>query len=166
MNNSVQIKVATPVHFDAIKEIAKATWPSTYGHIISAEQIEYMIGQMYDCNTLQKQYDANTIFLLAEQNGRNVGFASYGYVDTYWEYKLNKLYVLPKMHGRGIGKQLIQHIQQELRSINVSQISLQVNRYNNAVQFYEKLGFIIIDNQDFHFGQNYYMNDFVMRCHF
>jgi hypothetical protein len=37
-----------------------------------------------------------------------------------------------------------------------------VNRYNKARAFYEKLGFVVIDEKDFDIGNGYFMNDYVM----
>jgi ribosomal protein S18 acetylase RimI-like enzyme len=42
---------------------------------------------------------------------------------------------------------------------------LNVNRYNPAKDFYEKLGFKIILEEDIPIGQ-YWMNDYVMRLTF
>lgn len=166
MTSQIQIKVARANQLTEIQKIAAATWPSTYGNIISAAQITYMLAEMYNNNQLQKQLDNNTTFLLADLGNKFVGFAAFGYVDTYWEYKLQKLYVLPEMQGKGVGKHLLTHIQNQLRSINITKMSLQVNRNNVAVQFYEKLGFTVVNSKDFHFGNNYYMNDYIMQCTF
>ena len=41
-------------------------------------------------------------------------------------------------------------------------LELQVNRKNKAVGFYEKMGFQIVESKDFHIGEEFYMNDYVM----
>jgi hypothetical protein len=42
-------------------------------------------------------------------------------------------------------------------------LRLNVNRYNKAKFFYEKLGFKIIGSEDVDIGNGFYMNDFVMQ---
>jgi hypothetical protein len=37
-----------------------------------------------------------------------------------------------------------------------------VNRYNKARQFYEKMGFVVIGEEDIDIGNNYLMNDYIM----
>jgi len=37
-----------------------------------------------------------------------------------------------------------------------------VNRQNNAKNFYEKLGFVVIKEEDIDIGNGYFMNDYVM----
>jgi len=49
----VIVKAATE-DFQAIQDIAFKTWPVTYGHILSAEQLEYMLDMMYSTASLQK----------------------------------------------------------------------------------------------------------------
>jgi ribosomal protein S18 acetylase RimI-like enzyme len=39
---------------------------------------------------------------------------------------------------------------------------LNVNRYNKARFFYEKLGFVIMKEEDIDIGSGYYMIDYVM----
>jgi ribosomal protein S18 acetylase RimI-like enzyme len=46
---------------------------------------------------------------------------------------------------------------------NVKHITLQVNRNNKAVVFYQKLGYYVVDEQDFDIGNGYFMNDFVLQ---
>jgi predicted lactoylglutathione lyase len=41
-------------------------------------------------------------------------------------------------------------------------ISLQVNRFNKAKDFYTKIGFTIKEEKDFDIGNGYFMNDYVM----
>ena len=41
-------------------------------------------------------------------------------------------------------------------------IELNVNRQNNAVDFYKRLGFTILKEVDIPIGKGYFMNDYVM----
>jgi ribosomal protein S18 acetylase RimI-like enzyme len=45
---------------------------------------------------------------------------------------------------------------------NAKALQLQVNRFNKAKEFYEKLGFTVIKTADFDIGNGYFMNDYVM----
>ncbi len=77
-------------------------------------------------------------------------------------FKLHKIYVLPNNQGKGYGKLLIDSVKQQLVSQNTIALDLNVNRYNPAQDFYKKLGFKIIREEDVPIGQ-YFMNDYVMR---
>jgi ribosomal protein S18 acetylase RimI-like enzyme len=41
-------------------------------------------------------------------------------------------------------------------------LRLNVNRNNKAKEFYEKLGFTVIQEEDIDIGSGYYMNDYIM----
>ena len=41
-------------------------------------------------------------------------------------------------------------------------LQLNVNRQNNAKEFYEKMGFAVIGEEDIDIGSGYYMNDYIM----
>jgi len=57
---------------------------------------------------------------------------------------------------------MINHIIEEIRKQGASTLQLQVNRHNKAKDFYELLGFTIIEEADFDIGNGYFMNDYVM----
>lgn len=49
-----------------------------------------------------------------------------------------------------------------VKNLGAENLDLNVNRYNKARFFYEKVGFVIIKEEDIPMGE-YWMNDFVMR---
>ena len=77
-------------------------------------------------------------------------------------YKLDKIYVLPSQQGKGTGKFVIDYIVNEIKQKGATALQLQVHRKNKAINFYEKLGFVIIEEKDFDIGHGIFMNDYVM----
>jgi len=105
-------------------------------------------------------------YIMLNTDSVSQGFASYGRrTEDPTVYKLQKLYVLPENHGRGYGRLLIDEVKRRLIAENIKTLDLNVNRYNNAKSFYEKLGFSVIAQEDVPIGP-YWMNDFVMRLRF
>ncbi len=145
-----------------IRKLTLAIWPQTYSSILSNEQIDYMLDWMYSPASLQKQMDEEgCFFILAYDEEKAVGFASYNQsAPQIW--KLNKIYILPSQQGKGAGNFIMSHIISEIKKTGAKTLQLQVNRHNNAKQFYEKLGFKIIDTADFDIGNGYFMNDYIM----
>jgi diamine N-acetyltransferase len=90
-----------------------------------------------------------------------VGFASYQEVKP-GIVKLHKLYVLPSQQGKGTGRFIINYISEQVKQDNISAIQLQVNRRNKARDFYERLGFTVIEEFDFEIGNGWVMDDYVM----
>lgn len=156
------ISVATKEQLPIVQELAYKIWPSTYGHILSKEQFDYMMEMMYSIDSLEKQL-ATKPFLLVEDDGEFIGFVSY---EINWENssktKIHKLYVLPTIQGKGIGKFLINHVRELALKAQNSALLLTVNRFNKAKDFYLKQGFHIVEEKQFQIGNGYIMDDYVM----
>jgi diamine N-acetyltransferase len=157
-----QIKIAAAEDIPLIQQLTFATWPQTYSSIISKAQIDYMLEIMYSTEALQKQmHEDNCTFIIVYDNNEPVAFASYN-ETTPQNWKLNKIYILPVQQGKGMGKFIINYIVAAIKPHNAKALQLQVNRSNKAKDFYEKLGFTIIETADFDIGNGYSMNDYVM----
>lgn len=146
-----------------IQRIAEITWGPTYLSILGQEQLDYMLKKMYNKGVLLDQLLEGHIFILAELDGKDVGFASYSIADPENHvYKLHKLYVLPETHGKGVGKFLINEVADKVKQAGGKSLQLNVNRYNNAKDFYERAGFTIKETVDLDIGNGFFMNDYVM----
>ena len=157
-----EIKKAGTDDIALIRELTFRVWPQTYASILSQEQIDYMLEMMYSESSLKNQMTEDGCrFIIVYENGNPVGFASYSEEETQ-RWKLNKIYVLQNQQGKGTGKYMINYIIEEIKKQNANSLYLQVNRYNNAKSFYEKLGFAEIDFINLDIGNGYFMNDYVM----
>ncbi len=148
----------------AIQAIAKEVWPKTFGDILSAEQIIYMMDMMYSTDSLKRQMgELGHRYILAREDEKPVGYVSYetGYQGKSWT-KVHKIYVLSTMHGRGVGRLLMERVAAIARAQGDTQLSLNVNRNNPAIDFYLRVGFEIIDREDIDIGNGYLMEDYIM----
>jgi len=138
-------------------------WPQTYTPIIGAQQVAYMLAQFYSPDALQKQMEEhNHQFILCYSDSEPIAFASYSETEPQI-FKLHKLYILPTLQGKGIGRYMIQHIADDLRTRNATTLRLNVNRYNTAaIAFYEKTGFTLFKTEDIDIGNGFFMNDYVL----
>jgi GNAT superfamily N-acetyltransferase len=174
--NQMMLRTATLTDRALIRSISERTWPSTYGHIISQEQIDFMLDWMYSDESLGKQMDSGCEFYIANLNGDDVGFCSVSpeeeenssteKVIGVKSHKLNKLYVLPLAQGTGTGKALLVKAIEFAKAAGSSSIFLQVNKHNDAYSFYLKHGFIKEAEFKFDIGNGFYMDDYVMRLTF
>jgi len=158
------ISVASESQLGIIQNLAKVIWPDAYGAILSQNQLDYMMEMMYSNDYLRSQILSNNVFLLAEIENKIVGFASYelNYQNSS-STKIHKLYVLPEIQGKGVGKGFMQYIQNiALKQAN-SALILNVNKYNKAKDFYLHNGFEIAESVVVQIGNGYVMDDFIMR---
>jgi diamine N-acetyltransferase len=163
MSSTLSFRFADVHDINTIGFLAQQIWPSTYKNILSAEQIKYMMDLFYSPSSLKKQMkDDKHIFLLIEDEEGSLGFASYSKTNAAGIYKLHKIYVLPTLQGKGIGKTIIDFIITHIKPLGATALQLNVNRHNKARNFYERLGFAVIREEDIDIGGNYFMNDYVM----
>lgn len=148
-----------------IQEIAYATWPETFKDILTEAQIAYMLEMMYSTEALTGQLSSGHRFFLVSENGVDLGFCSCetGYKNTP-KTKIHKIYILPEAQGKGVGKRLIAKCREVALTEDDRQLSLNVNKYNRAIMFYEHLGFRKTAEEVIRIGGGYVMDDFVMDC--
>lgn len=162
MHSTLIIREATPADIPAIRQIAFDTWPSTYGAILSQEQIDYMLAWMYSPEALQKQMQEGHQFYIAELDHTTLGFAGVSQEGST-KFKLHKLYVVPTTQKTGAGKALLQKVIGFARDHGGAKLILQVNRHNNAKGFYEKQGFSVLDEVNLDIGNGFFMDDYIMQ---
>jgi len=160
-----QIRPATPTDYPAIQRIAHQTWPDTYGSILSTEQFDHMLNWMYTPEAIAEQVEQkNHVFLMAANHaGETVGYVSYEVDYKPTITKIHKLYLLPQTQGQGIGRLLIDEVARKALTAGNTALGLNVNRQNRAVQFYERMGFSVVAQEDIDIGNGYLMQDFIMQ---
>lgn len=164
MDKEIEIRDAIPGDASLIRELAEATWWPTYGAIISAGQIRYMLDVIFNDDALRSMLThREQEFIILEQDGRALGFAAFApRPEESHVYKLHKLYVRPECHGKSFGRKLLDEVSLRLSRRNIRLLDLNVNRQNPAYGFYLHYGFKVIRQEDVPIGP-YWMNDYVMR---
>jgi ribosomal protein S18 acetylase RimI-like enzyme len=172
--SNFRILPATPAEYETIRQIAHATWPDTFGDILSEAQIDYMLGMMYSLEAVQDQVAKGHVFHLlleeeAEQlnEGAATRFRPVAYFSHQLDYlpgttKIHKLYALPSVQGKGYGKAMISKVEAIAKAAGQQTVRLDVNYENKAVGFYEYLGFEKMGRYDTDIGHGYLMEDWIM----
>ncbi len=146
-----------------INKLAGLVWEPTYREILSAAQLEYMFGMMYSPTSIAEQLEAKGHqYLLIKDETYYYGFASYEINYKPGITKIHKLYVLPEAQGKGVGRLLLNAIEREAHNNGNTIITLNVNRFNTAINFYDKTGFIKTGTEDIDIGRGYLMEDYIM----
>jgi len=157
----MNIRRAVDTDISVIQKIVQITWPHTYLSIIGPNQLTYMVNLFYSKKAITEQMAAGHRFTVAEDEGFVLAFSAYNQIDeTTW--KLQKLYALPHQQGKGVGRLLIDFLLNDIKPYHPERLILNVNRHNTAIEFYKKLDFQIIAEEDIDIGEGYFMNDYVM----
>ena len=145
-------------------DLTKKIWPVAYGKILSKAQLDYMIDEFYNETALREQIEikGHVFYLVQDENEKYVGFVSYEINSEPNKTKIHKIYVLPETQGTGLGRQFFELVKEKAIENNQKAIFLNVNKYNNAIHFYTKLGFVKVKDEVIDIGNGYVMDDYVM----
>lgn len=164
--NKVYILKAGEDDLPVIHDMAQVVFRDTYLEILSPQQMEYMMEWMYSLPNLQKQLSDGHVYYIAYISGKPCGYMSIqkeGIDSGVMVFHLQKIYVMPDQQGKGIGSLLFKQAIEHAGSCFLpSRIELNVNRKNTAVEFYRHLGMRVLREGDFHIGEGFYMNDYIM----
>lgn len=163
----IKIVSATASDFKTIQDIAYQTWPIAYGEILSQEQMAYMLDAFYHEEALSDSVlNKGHHFVLAKEDKEILGFASFeNHYKSMSQTKIHKIYILPQTQGKGIGKKLIDFVENQAKEKGFERMILNVNRFNKALFFYQKVGFEIVGEEDIEIGNGHLMEDYVLEKH-
>ena len=93
----------------------------------------------------QEKKQSNFPILVAEENGKILGYGTYGKFRPHDAYQFcveHSVYVNPKQQGKGIGKQLILQLISIAKRGNFHTMIAGIDAENKfSVEFHQKLGF-------------------------
>ncbi|HFK5569783.1 GNAT family N-acetyltransferase [Elizabethkingia meningoseptica] len=147
-----------------IQDLAKRSWEATYSKILSPGQISYMIAEMYSAKEISAQIDNPDwhYFLVKDDDNNFGGFMGYQFHYEPKTTKLHRIYMVPESKGKGLGKFALNYMKDHVSQSDNDRIILNVNKFNNAKDFYESQGFQVYEEGVFDIGNGYVMDDYLM----
>ena len=159
----ISFQKASEKDIPLLRELAKKSWNAAYKDILSQEQIDYMLAEMYSSETLSEQIknkNYHYFFIISEnQSAGLMGFEFHYEKDTT---KLHRIYLLEDFKGKGLGKTAMNFLKEKVAASSDNRIILNVNKENNAQKVYESQGFKVYGEGIFDIGNGYVMDDFLM----
>lgn len=159
----IKFKKATESEIEKIRDLAKKSWNSAYAKILSQEQIDYMLGEMYSFDeTLSQIQNPNYHYFIIEFKENSGGFIGF---ENHYEpstTKLHRLYLLEDFKGKGLGKSALQFLKEKSFESDDTRIILNVNKDNPAKKMYESQGFTVYKEEVFDIGNGFVMDDYLM----
>lgn len=154
------LRAATPQDVLTIQQLAEKIWYDHYIHIITEEQIAYMLDKMYSQESLRHQMtEQQHEFYMLQEAGQSIGFISIKRNGP--EVFINKFYILSDKQNSGRGSLAFLLLKEVAEPFE--KMRLTVNRQNyKSINFYFKNEFKIEKVEDFKIGNGYEMNDFIM----
>lgn len=160
----ISILQATTNEIPLIHEMGSIVFPHTYKNILSKDQLDFMLEWMYSHDNLKKQMlEENHTYYIAYVDNVPAGYVSIR-PESESVFHLEKIYVLPLFQKNSVGKLLFQYAIKVIKEIHPEkcEMHLNVNRENEAVNFYKHMGMQIIHQEDFPIGNGFYKTDYIM----
>jgi GNAT superfamily N-acetyltransferase len=129
-----------------------ATWRTTYTGLMPQHILDGLSEEVSTARWTARLADGLTSALVAEVDGRVVGF-THGAAERTGDYPLHNaeiysLYVLKEFHGRGLGRRLVAAMARELAP-RFNGLLIWVLKGNPAQGFYQALGGTLIAEKSF-----------------
>lgn len=148
-----------------IQELAEKSWRHFYREILSEDQIDYMLNEMYGTEELRKHFSQQHYhYFLIEKNGKSLGFIGFEHNYEQETTKLHRIYLLKEAQGTGLGKAALSFLKEKTAESGNRRIILNVNKDNPSKKFYESQGFSVYEEGVFDIGNGFVMDDFLMEC--
>lgn len=159
----MQLRPIQSAEYPVVSQLANEIWPVCYSEILSKPQLDYMLQLMYTQDALEKQAKNGQQFFLLEEGPEIFGFlgVQFHYPEKT-DIRVHKLYVRTTIQGKGLGRFMLDQVAEMGAKNGCTRIHLNVNRFNIARDFYAKMGFEIIREEDIDIGSGYLMEDYVM----
>ncbi|MBU8882939.1 GNAT family N-acetyltransferase [Kaistella sp. DKR-2] len=156
-------KKAAEADIQLIRELAEQSWNSAYAELLSQEQIDYMLSEMYSAEEISSHLqNPNYHYYLIFNENTAVGFIGFEHHYEPETTKLHRIYLIDGAKGKGCGKAALNFLKKQV-SLNADhRIILNVNKENKARGVYESQGFTIYKEDVFDIGNGFVMDDYLM----
>ena len=159
----IEFRKASEKDISLLQDLAKKSWNSAYANILSKEQIEYMLKEMYShleiSNQIQNPDYHYYIILNDDVAAGFIGFEFHYEKDTT---KLHRIYLLEEFKGKGLGKKGLDFLKEKVSETSDQRLILNVNKDNPAKRMYESQGFQVFHEEIFDIGNGFVMDDYLM----
>jgi diamine N-acetyltransferase len=137
--------------------LARVTYVAAFGNTFSSEDLSAYINKTLSDEAILNAFNED-VFLGATMRGELVGFIQFGAVrpedvsQSQEDQELRRVYVLAGFQRKGVGSSLVKRAFQQSRLARASNVYLEVWERNvNAIAFYKRFGFNVIDRKRFAF---------------
>ena len=144
-----------------LSDLASEIVKEHYDPLLGSEQNDYMIQMFQSVPAITKQLEHGYQYdMVCLRNGTAIGFVGY-YPKDRDEMYISKFYLHRDYRGKGISRKMLDFVIEECRKQGLCRITLNVNKYNDAILAYEKLGFTRLRSEVNDIGHGYVMDDYV-----
>lgn len=141
------VREATSGDVSAIVRVAERGWNAAYGDLLDRGTIDAAVREWYDPSVVRDRVEREDgAYLVAERDGRVVGYAAGGPSDRDGVATLGAIYVEPDAWGAGVGTDLLDRFEAWCRRREFGVVQFRVLDGNDrAAAFYRARGYEAVD---------------------
>lgn len=143
-----------------VADIAAPIWREYYTPIIGKSQVEYMLTNLQSESAIKHQLQQGVEYLIVEHANNSIGYIATQPKRTH--LFLSKFYLSSAYRGKGIARQMLDHVIDIAHEKKCNAIELTINKYNPTLAIYQKLGFENVESITIDIGGGYIMDDYRM----
>ena len=160
----IELKPEDTQRASELAATAREIWTEHYTPIIGAAQVEYMLDKFQSAEAILRDISSNGYRYFIAYNGQKQA----GYFAIKPDYDagglfLSKLYIKKSYRGLGISRLMLNKQILIAKENKLSHIWLTVNKNNNSVKIYRKLGFEVVEEMVTDIGDGFVMDDYRMK---
>jgi len=163
----VTFRTAAERDIPVIQILSSRIWREHYPGIITHEQIDYMLEKMYGAGIIRDEVMNKGYRYVVVMKGKEaVGYIAYRFEEPDRAVMISKLYLLPSLHKKGIGRHMLQYVKDDAVRRGAKRIYLFVNKSNRkAIAAYDRFGFKKAEAVVTQIGNGFVMDDYRMELH-
>jgi diamine N-acetyltransferase len=163
-HSDISLRKVGEADIPVIQGLSSRIWREHYPGIITHEQIDYMLGKMYAKEVIRNEIESKGYrYVIAEDGTTPIGYIAYRHEETTRAVLISKLYLLPSLHGKGIGRRMLLSVKEEATRQGALLVYLFVNKNNSkAIKAYERFGFVKAKAVVTDIGGGFLMDDYRM----
>ncbi len=156
-NNEQEIKQMSEMATDILRDY--------YDPIIGKEQNDYMLNMFQSVASIRDQLaHGYHYYFVRDDDGKNLGF--FAFYPRGNALYLSKFYLYKDQRGKGYARTILEFLKTQAKELDLGRIELNVNRNNDTIFIYEKLGFTVAREEKNDIGNGFYMDDYVYALEF
>ena len=157
-------EVKTENDINKLVVIAYEIWNKHFGQMFDPDTLAKLIEGVQSKKAIINDLANGYKYFFINDDEESIGYFAYRILPKENELFLNKLYIYSNQRGKGIGKKVLNHLEDVCHSSNIDNISLTVFHENtNSVKAYEKWGFENLGLIKKIFSEDLVFDDFKMR---
>lgn len=153
---------ASPEQAGQIAALAREIWSEHYRNILSSEQIDYMLSRFQSEAAIREGMGKGMRYVFLCADGEPRGYMALRDKPEDNVLFLSKLYLQKAARGRGLGRMAAEFCRREACRAGRRAVRLTVNKQNNSLAVYSRMGFTVTDSVVMDIGGGFVMDDYVM----